>query len=51
MCKKKTSKRKLTLAKKRIVDEEIRDSTHTATTYLEKLATSDPIHKKLESLL
>ena len=51
MCKKKTSKARLTLAKKRVADEEIMDSMRATTVYLEKLATSDLIHKKLESLL
>lgn len=50
MCKKKTSKEKLNVAEKRVIDEEIREATN-LTVHLEKLAVSDTTHKRLESLL
>lgn len=47
MCKEKTNKGKLALAEKKIVDKEIRETIE----HLQELATSDPVHKKLEDLL
>lgn len=47
MCKEKTNKGKLALAEKKIVDKEIRETIK----HLQELATSDPVHKRLESLL
>lgn len=50
MCKKKTNKEKLNVAEKKIIDEEIREAAHMSV-HLEKLAVSDPVHKKLEELI
>lgn len=59
MCKKKTSKAKLILAKEKFTKREVIEVTHVtvphletlAIKYLETLAASDPIHERLESLL